>query len=540
MSDRTSKKRDEMSFRNRISRRGMLSGAVGIAGAAGLARIAGGRESTPHPATPYGVPVVSLARMPGFDPMRDPAIETGWLSTLIHETPLRIDSTGSIRSGVVIDWNISADGLQVDLRVRPDVLFADGTLLTAGDVAASLERCRALSSEGAAVATGHWGRVAGIDEIEGGTVRLSLIQPDVAILALLASARTPVVPQRWVDRAWGDTPERLPPGSGPFAVSGIEDGRIMLDRHPAYHQVGRPYLAGVLVTTSSETVPRATELVTGAVDVVVDAPLLDIPTLRDDPNLTLVGGPANRLCLLSVNLQADALRDRHLRSLVSGAIDRVALLDAAVAAEGEPALGVFPEGSWIQDGIELDAVRRSPDDVRAELAADGHVSGLALRLIADGRDASIANAGILLQEQLAHAGIAVRLDLVDAGDMMRVAREEPWDLLALYSDFWRDPDELLRPLLHTKGHANLGRYTSERVSSLIDLASTTRNPRQRAQLYRVVQQIVGAEVPIIPLFFPAYYDAMTNRIGPYDAYPPVTGLALRRVRMKPPDRNPPG
>ena len=537
MSARDTTKPDLVSSRGRFSRRGFFSGLAGISGAASLVRRAGGREATPPSTAPYGVPVVSLARIPGFDPMSDATMETAWLGTLTHESPLHLDANGNLRSGVVIDWNVSADGLQVDLRVRPDALFADGTLVTARDVMASLERCRVLASGEFA---GPWDRLARIDVVEDATVRLSLIHPDVTVLASLASARAPIVPQQWVDRDWGDTPDRLPPGSGPFVLTGVEDRRILLDRHPAYRQVGRPHLAGVVVTASAETVPRATELVTGTVDVVVGAPLLDIPTLRDDPNLTLVGGPANRLCLLSVNLREGPLGDRRLRSLVFEVIDRPALLAAAVASEGEPAIGVFPEGAWIQDGIELDVTRRAPDDVRAELAADGHVAGLRMRLIADARDASIANTCVLLQEQLAHAGIAVILDLLPPEEVPRVVREEPWDLLAMYSDFWRDPDELIRPLLHANGHANLGDYRSDRVSSLIDLAITTRNSRQRAQLYRVIQQIVRAEVSIIPLFFPAYYDAMTNRIGPYDAYPPVTGLAMRQVRMKPPDRNPVG
>ena len=537
MSDRETKRPDRVASWSRVSRRGFVSGVVGVGGAARLARIAGGREATPPSTAPYGVPVVSLARMPGFDPMRDAAAETAWLGTLTHESPLHLDASGNIRSNVVIGWTVTEDGLQINLHVRPDSLFADGTSVTAGDVAASLERCRVLASGEFA---GPWDRIARIEVVEGSTVRLSLIQPDVTVLTSLASARAPVVPRGWVDRDWGDTPDRIPTGSGPFVLNGVEDRRILLDRHPVYRQVGRPHLAGIVVTASSETVPRATELVTGAVDVVVDSPLLDIPTLRDDPNLTLVGGPANRLCLLSVNLQGDALRDRRLRSLVLEVIDRPALCAAAVASEGEPAMGVFPEGAWIQDGIEPDITRRPPDEVRAELAAEGHVAGLPMRLIADAGDASLANACVLLQEQLAHAGIALTLDLIPAAELPRVVREERWDLLAMYSGFWGDPDGLVRPLLHANGHANLGHYRSDRVSSLIDLAITTRNLRQRAQLYRVIQQIVRAEVPIIPLFFPAYYDAMTNRIGPYDAYPPVTGLAMRRVRMNPPDPNPPG
>ena len=517
-----------------VTRRSVISGALGLAGVAGLTGGVGGRQSTPTSTTPFGMPNVSLMRMPGFDAVRNPAMGTAWLSTLIYDSPLQGDAEGRIRSGLAVDWGTSEDGLQVDLRVRSDALFSDGTLVTAADVAASLERCQSLESSG--VAGGRWDRVDRIETVDGQVVRLSLSRPDATVLSSLASASSPVVPRGWVDREWIGNQDGMPPGSGPFILATVNERQVTLDRHPGYWQVGRPHLAGVVITGSSETVPRSTELVTGAVDFIVDAPLLDIPTLRDDPNLTLAGGPSNRLCLLTTNLRNGTLQDRRLRSLVSSAIDRVALLAAAVASEGEPATGLFPPASWVQPGAPAEPIRLSPEEVRGELSALGYLAGLQLRLIADEADASLANAGILLQEQFAYAGIALTLDLLNEAEMSAALHEGSWDLLAMYSDFWRDPDELLRPLLRVDGRANLGGYRSDRVSLLIDQATMTPYLQRRVELYQALQGIVLSDVPIIPLFFPAYYDVMTRRISNFVAYPPVTALAMRQVRIQPPDQ----
>lgn len=516
-----------------ITRRGLVSGVVGLAAFARSAGGAHGHQSTPASMDPFGTPIVSLQRLPGFDVVRNPDMETAWLSTLIYDTPLQVDVEGSIHSGLVVSWSTPEDGLWIDLQVRFDALFSDATPVTAADVAASLERCRSVAP------SGHngrrWERIDRIEALAGGVVRITLSEPDVTILPSLASARAPVVPRHWADREWSGAPEGMPPGSGPFTLIAADERRIALDRHPGYWQVGRPHLSSIVITGGSETVSRTTELVTGAVDFVVDAPLLDIPTLRDDPNLTLVGGPANRLCLLTANLGNGTLQDRYVRSLVLGAVDRVALLDAAVASQGEAATGLFPKASWVQEETELDVASVSPEEIRAELAALGYLGGLPLRLIADEADASLANASILLQEQFAFAGIAVTLDLLAGEEMPAVLREGAWDLLAMYSDFWRDPHELVQPLLRANGHANLAGYRSERVDNLIDRAATSRDPRQRSELYQRLQAIVLADVPIIPLFFPAYYDVMTRRLTDYVAYPPVTALAMRQARLQPPD-----
>src|SRR5690606_39224430 len=189
----------------------------------------------------------------------------------------------------------------------------------------------------------------------------------------------------------------VPASSGPFQLQGFSDSRIRFARNNGYFHVGRPRIAGVTCIAPSSAISRTTDLVAGDVDLLIEAPLLDIPMLRENPNVTLVGGATNRLCLLQVNLNRPRLADRRMRALISSAIDREDLVRAATAGEAEPASALIPRGHWA--ALDAGIVVSTADDVRRQLQELGEPPGMELRLIASSRGASLANACVLLQEQ---------------------------------------------------------------------------------------------------------------------------------------------
>ena len=283
----------------------------------------------------------------------------------------------------------------------------------------------------------------------------------------------------------------------------------------------------------SAAISRSTDLVAGDVDLLIDAPLLDIPTLRENPRITLVGGPTNRLCLLQVNLARPRLTDRRMRNLISTAIDRDDLVRAATAGEAVPANVLIPAGHWA--ALAVDSAVLAPEDVRARLGELGEAPGMELRLIASSRDASLANACVLLQEQFAWAGIALALDLLDEDELDIAMAEGDWDLQMTYMPWWRDPHELIRPLVVSEGAMNASGYASDQVDYLAGLACRARAQEERGYLYRAIQEIVAREAPVIPLFFPNHYDAMSERLDSYPFFHPESAAAMARVTMRGPE-----
>ncbi len=458
-------------------------------------------------------------------------IGAAWLQMLSTSPVLNVAVDGRISGGLAISWVMNPDRDQIELRIRPDALFADGTRILAEDVVASAQWAREVYER--SPESWRWEHIESLETAPGNVVRVSLIAPDASIPALLASHLVPVMPQAWIASGWDDERGPYPPASGCFQRQPMAGDFLRFTRHEAFFQVGRPRLAGVHCHPPSQTVLRTTDLVTNGVDLLIDAPLLDVPMLREDPGIVLVGGPTNRLCLLVANLQGPTMADVRLRRLVSQAIDRQALVDGATAAEAVPASTLIPADHWA--GLDFTGETVDADEVRAELAALGKPPGIELRLVASDTDASLANACVLLQEQLAFAGIALSLDLLDESEMRVAMTSGRWDVAMRYTHHWRDPHELVRPLVVSDGTQNVGGYVNPRVDYLTELASRASDDAYRAGFYQTIQRIVASDVPAIPLFFPNYYDAMSTRLENYPFFPPLSANAMHQATMPRPD-----
>lgn len=480
---------------------------------------------------------VALARLPTGSAIAGARIpEAGWIGSLCHDTLFESavvsnaspDATSTIGNGIAIAPGWNPDRTELTFGVRNGVVFPDGSLLTAKDVVASVEHARDLSAQ-----DGSGWRFDHLDRIEetADGVRITLTQADAAFTTCISDPTIPILPAATLAGLGAWTIADLPSGSGPFTPGIVTNGeRFAFDANGLFWQVGRPRLSGLTITRIEEETQRTVALVTGAVDMIVDAPLLDIPSLREDTNITLVGGPSNRACVLLTNYQHGATSDRRLRQLLAGAIERSALARVAAAKEATEEQTLFPKESW--PGLDVPPEPTDWTASRELLATLGYPTGLPLRLIADERDGSAANAAVLIQEQLSYVGIAITLDLLDEQALRRTLANRDYDLFITYTPAWIDPHELVRPLLHTDGPDNLMGYSNSLVDRLIERAISDPDQGTRAEAYQQIQQVLLVEVPLIVLFFPNYYDAMTSRVQEYEWYPPVRALGMRTAWLE--------
>ncbi|MGB3328655.1 MAG: ABC transporter substrate-binding protein, partial [Thermomicrobiales bacterium] len=403
--------------RRTVLRSGLLATGAAIMGTLARPGTLGAAQNDPQPVR-GGRPSVALARLPtgaSIPGARSP--EAGWIGTLFHDTlfePAResdqgIGQPGALVNGIAIGPGWNPDRTELTFGVRTGVIFPDGALLTAQDVVASIAHARDVASQsGTAWRFDHLDTVS----VVGDGVRITLTKPDAAFTACLTDPSIPILPASTLASLGAWTIADIPAGSGPFTPGTVTNGeRFAFEANRMFRQPGRPRLDGLTVSRIGEDTQRTVALVTGAVDMIVDAPLLDIPSLREDTKITLVGGPSNRACVLLTNYQQGATSDRRLRQLLAGAIERSALVRVAAAKEASEEQTLFPRESW----PGLDAPLESTDWTasREQLASLGYPVGLPLRLIADERDGSAANAAVLIQEQLSYVGIAITLDLLD-------------------------------------------------------------------------------------------------------------------------------
>lgn len=512
-------KRRNGSLRPTLTRRQLLLG-----GGAALAASRAGAAQTPVPVPRIPLLRIAVGRLPDdLDPTNTVLPDHLWLDTLTLDAPYRWTPDGSVVPAVTTRVSVPDRDDAIDLVVRPGALLHNGRPVLADDVRYTLERIR--NGSGDQLHAWRLEHVDAVQSVDTRTVRLILARPDAALMASLAHQAMGILPA-------GTRPADIDGGSGPFVLDALGPGLIAYARNPYFWQIARPRIDRLQVTAIEDDARRATAIAQGEIDVLPNVPLLDIPMLRDDPTVTLAGGPSNRVCHLQLNLEAPVLADARLRRLLSRAIDRARLVDVATAGQGTPTGLLFPEGSWVRDPVD-DVEPLDPGAIREELRALGIPSDLRLRLVTDDADATLANTAIVLQEQLAACGIALSVDLLEDGALEDAIRQRDFDLLAAYAEPWRDPHELVRPLLASDGIRNHSGFADDRVDVLIRGAILREDRAFRRARYTLIEKAIQWAAPLIVLFHPHAYDAVATRLGAYTAYPPYTSRGLLALQPEP-------
>jgi len=135
---------------------------------------------------------------------------------------------------------------------------------------------------------------------------------------------------------------------------------------------------------------------------------------------------------------------------------------------------------------------------RPEQAHQAHA-----RVPAAARDADLGQA---IREQLEkNLGITVQLQPLPPDKFYE--RQGKTNARGLYRGAWlpdvATPDDMLRPLLTTRGIANgtnPGRYSNKQFDKLLDRAARTSDEARRAELYQQAEQLaIGTDMALIPL-----------------------------------------
>ena len=204
----------------------------------------------------------------------EPGVErgagAGLVSTLVHETLVRVDDDGFPSPGLAQGWTSAASGREWTLRLRDGASFHDGRPVSAADAARSIRRfLRSSSPAGARLA----------DALEGGgSFRLSLADdlpglfvPDAkrVVLRFLDGGALPLAPLAAPAAAVTATTGA---GAGPFVPTTPTPGRRLGLTAFSRHVRGRPYLDRVEVVALPEASAAPSEMPSGRIDVTPGEP----------------------------------------------------------------------------------------------------------------------------------------------------------------------------------------------------------------------------------------------------------------------------
>jgi peptide/nickel transport system substrate-binding protein len=486
----------------------------------------------PATAQPAGTLVVGLVAEPvNLDPAQVTDLNSNRVGRRVVETLVMFpDESTQIVPGLAESWTVSRDGLRYTFKLRKGITFHDGTPLDAEAVKFSIER--QINPEHPAHKLGKYpfanyffGNVKAVEVIDPATVEFVLKEPRASFLAVLTAGAASIVSPAAVKKH-GQDYALNPVGTGPFRFVSWERGqRVVLEKNPSYWRFPVK-VDRVVYRPIVEDQARLTELMTGAVDLIVGTPPDFVGQLENNPKIALLKQVGAHVWYLGINNQRKPFDDKRVRQALNYAVNKEAIVRDVLKGTGSLSAGPVLPGTWGADG-GLQPYPYDPGRAKKLLADAGYPNGFSATLwvpeSGSGMQSPVAMSTVI-QSNLKAVGVNVTMQAMEWGAFLAKLRSKEQELFALS---WmagnEDPDMVMYPLLHssqwTPGGPNRALYRNERFDELLHQARLTTDQAKRAELYRQAQRILYEDPPWIFVDHEVQTAAHSRRVQGFKLHP---------------------
>jgi peptide/nickel transport system substrate-binding protein len=351
----------------------------------------------------------------------------------IWEKLATLNSRGDVVPELAEAFEFSAGGTLLTFRLRKGVPFHDGTVMTAGDVTASMNRWIEFYAPARELAGD-----SRFEAVSPDTVQIRFARPAAAFPDMMAGAPQPAVITSAAACADEDERGFLRGyiGTGPFRFVEWKSGRyILLERFPAYQSYGPPGSADGWAGRKEpqvdliyyHIVPQASTrlagLLTGQFDVDYNVDNDDIPVINRTGGLRTASYQAASLALV-FNKKQGPCADPRFRRALNAAVDAGEIMAAVFGEQYELGSSYMEDtqGFWSSAAGGEQYNQGNPLLAR-ELLKGTDYAGQPLRILTS--TPGTTDRGVLvLMAQLEKAGIRAEMTVVDWGTLLQY-REDP-------------------------------------------------------------------------------------------------------------------
>ncbi len=432
---------------------------------------------------------------------------------------------GEVEMDLVSTMNVSDDGLTYTFTLRPDARFHSGRAVEAQDVKYSIERI--IDQKVRADQFADIQRIAVIDPL---TFKLMLSRPSAALPTFLAYPMNAIVDQQVVDQHGGSL-DAADGGSGPFKlIEWRKDRYLKLARHDQYHVDGRPYLDAITFRPISDETARTTALRTREVDLILDLPLKDVPTIQRAGGIVVQSVPGTFWEYIGMNTKARPFDDVRVRQAVAMAIDRTVLnkiikFGAATVLDG----GHIPPNHWAYAAELHPYAQRDVQGAKKLLAEAGFGDGFQTVMKVGSAFAYQVDAAQMVKQQLSDIGIDVELRPLESGLFFDALGKSDFEMTLVGWVGFVDPDEWMFNLFHSSGRFNQQHFSDAALDDLLEQGRITRDRAERLRIYTQAQRIIALKAPVASLYINPQTTAMLSDVRGYQTHPTATTLSLRNT-----------
>ncbi len=496
-----------------------------------------GQVAAPQPGGTYVEAAQGMVQV--LNPVLPESTTASDINSLIFSGLTRYNAKRQPVPDLATSWNASADGLNYTFHLRHGVKWHDGVAFTSADVAFTLTAIQDPDSRSPLASS--WQGV-GVSTPDPFTVVFKLPTP---LASFIDSTTLGIVPRHILGEV---NPSELatthfdqaPIGTGPFKMKTFAPSAhdIELVANPNYY-FGKPKLAGF----AFKFYPSAEVALTAYVQNEVTSPGEILPSeaaqrAREvgltDYQMTLPDETA-----LFFNNADSVLGDKTLRGIISAALNRPAILNAATGGQGLVATQPLLPGQLGYTNQYAPALL-GVGQAKAALTADGWVtakansvrtkSGKPLKLtLVTKAGGELQQAANEIKRQLTPLGVDVVVQATSLEDLQQShMRPRNFQILLFGMNVGADPD------VYAYWHSsqakdpgvNLSGYSSPAADKALEAGRVKTDPAIREVKYHEFLQAWDADAPAAVLYETGYI---------YDTRDTVSGITAHQL-VTPADR----
>ncbi len=512
---------------------------------------------TPPPPVTYREGVVGIPQ--SITPITARSRSERTLVGLVFSGLVRLGPDNALQPDLARSWTVDPDGRTWTFRIRDDATWQDGAPVTADDVVFTVDALKSPDAAGAASAS--WAEVTAT-AVDDKTVELTL---DTPVSGFVAAATQPLLPAHllagvpFADLASSDF-ARQPVGSGPFAISELDDTRAILvpsallaaappgpeaSASASFDSLATPlptptpgppvpYIEQVEIDFYADDVAAADALRSGAIDAVAGLAPAAESSLDGIAGIERLRYPTTTLTTVLLSLRPDhpELADVRVRQALLAAIDRGALISDALGGDASRADTLVPPASWAYDQASVKVVRYDTRQAGKLLTAASwkKVGGLwrapgarkayTLQLLSvpSGANPRLAAAAAFVRDAWKALGIQVQLVRLPAAELATRLRDGTFTAAILDITMGLEPDlySLLASTQVRASGSNLSGYQDPALDTLLEAARAPGTSEERVAAWKALLAGLSSRLPLLPL---AWSDEVVLERGVEDVTP---------------------
>ena len=442
-----------------------------------------------------------------------------------------IDEKLNIVPQLALSHEISDDGQEVTIKLRPGVKFHDGEPFDAEAAKFSLERH--LNMQGS-FRKPELATVDHVEVVDPLTVKMVLKTPFSPLIAQLTDRAGMMVSPKAAKEA-GDKFGVHPVCAGPYKfVERVQQDRIVFEKFTDYWNKDNVFIDRVVYLPIVDSTVRLANLKSGGLDLIERVLATDIKDVRADSRIKLSTALELGYFGLTININNDKNKgplsqSEKVRQALDLSIDREAINQVVFNGEFTPGnQWVSPEHPYYQKAFPIQ--KRDIAKAKALLKESGAALPVSVDFMVPKGPENEAVAQVL-QSMAAEAGFDLKIRLIEFATSFKQAQAGEFQAFLIGWSGRIDPDGNSYVFLHTNAPQNDGKYSNPDADKALEDARLVTDPAQRKATYEKLTGIVLKDEPLIYLYHRKLLIAHTTKLEGYKQMPDglvrVIGLKLK-------------